>query len=192
MTATAGGEHFNTTRRSTWVSRISGIVERNEEPRWEIWDLCQIPLVLAELKVASGRLGFELGDCMTLGISVNDFLRLRTLLPRARLDDASPLIRKLMSVHTDLEIERLRSACEAGIAVHDMVPSILRAGMTERVVLDELSHRFRERFPTPDHSYQPAGGWDVRNSSRADSNPFHTEISDRAFRGRDLPEPERR
>ncbi|MBV9544501.1 MAG: M24 family peptidase [Chloroflexi bacterium] len=39
MTPTAGGEHFNTTRRSTWVTNIRSIVERSVSPRHEIWDI---------------------------------------------------------------------------------------------------------------------------------------------------------
>jgi len=82
MTSTAAGEHLNTTPRSTWVSEIHGIVERSGRPgRVEIWALEQMPPYLAELGLARGRLGFELGDCMTLGLSVADFLRLRELMP---------------------------------------------------------------------------------------------------------------
>src|SRR5262245_27161020 len=32
MTPTAAGEHFNTTRRSTWVTHVRGIAERAEWP----------------------------------------------------------------------------------------------------------------------------------------------------------------
>ncbi len=186
MTATAGGEHFNTTRRSTWVSRIGAIVERAEAPRWETWDIGQIPPILAELGLARGRLGFELGDCMTLGLSVNDFLRLRGLMPHAQFEDASPVIRRLMSLHTALEIEWLRTACMAGTEVHDMVPEVLRAGMTERSVLELLAGRVAGRFPAPDYTYQPAGGWDVRNLEAGDSNPFHSEVTSRMFKAGDL------
>ena len=36
MTPTAAGEHFNTTRRSTWVTHIRDIAERAEWPRCEL------------------------------------------------------------------------------------------------------------------------------------------------------------
>jgi len=36
-----------------------------------------MPGAFAELGLQTSRLAFELGDNMTLGISVNDFLRLR-------------------------------------------------------------------------------------------------------------------
>lgn len=185
MTPTAGGEHFNTTRRSTWVTHIRSIVERFEWPRHEIWELGQMPQIFEELGLDRGRLGFELGDCMTLGLSVNDFLRLRELMPQAQLVDGSPAIRRLMSVHTPEEIERTRRACEAGVWIHNQVPEVLRPGMTEREFTDQLAATFRERFGEG-YAYRPAGAWDVRNPVTGDSNFFHTVITDRVFKAGDL------
>lgn len=185
MPPTTGGEHFSTTRRSTWVTDISGIVERAEWPRWELWDVAQIPELFIELGVDRGRLGFELGDCMTLGISVNDFLRLRDLLPHAELLDAAPALRRLMSIHTTEEIDRVRHACQAAVWIHGQVPTVLRRGITERQFADELAERFAGRFSEGYH-YDRASGWDVRNPRTEDSNPFHTVATDRVFHDGDL------
>lgn len=185
MTPTGGGEHFNTTRRSTWVTHIRAIVERAEWPRWEIWGLQQVPQIFAELGLSRSRLGFELGDCMTLGISVNDFLRLRELMPHAELVDASPVIRRLMSVHTPEEIERVRRACQAAVWIHKQVPSVLRPGMSERELVDQLAERFRQRYGKG-YVYRPDGAWDVRNPESGDSNFYHAVITDRVFRRGDL------
>jgi Xaa-Pro aminopeptidase len=185
MAPTSCGEHFNTTRRSTWVTRIGAIVERADPPRHELWDLAQMPEVFAALGLTRGRLGFELGDCMTLGISVNDFLRLRDLMPAAALVDGSPVIRRLMSIHTPEEIERVRRACAAGVWIHNQVPALLRPGMTERELLGRLAAAFAGRFGTG-YAYQPAGGWDVRNPDGADSNTYHAAVTDRPYRRGDL------
>jgi Xaa-Pro aminopeptidase len=185
MTPTTAGEHFNTTRRSTWVTHIRAIVERTTWPRHEIWDLDQMPGVFAELGLSRGRLGFELGDCMTLGVSVADFLRLRELMPSAQLVDGSSVIRWLMSVHTPLEIERLRLACEAGVWIHAQVPRLLRAGMTEREFLARMGAAFRDRWGEG-YIYRETGGWDVRNAARDDSNHFHAVVTERVFRSGDL------
>ena len=185
MTPTAGGEHFNTTRRSTWVSEIRSIVERADPPRLEIWDLRQIPVIFETLGIATGRLGFELGDCMTLGIAVNDFLELRELLPSAELVDGSPVYRRLMSVHTPLEIEWVRRACEAGVWIHDQVPELLRPGITEREFFGALLDRFQSTHG-PDYHYQVAGVWDVRNPGAGDSNIFHAAVTDRPYRPGDF------
>jgi Xaa-Pro aminopeptidase len=185
MAPTSNGEHFNTTRRSTWVSQIRGIVERTEGERHEIWALEQIPGLFADLGLSSGRLGFELGDCMTLGISVNDFLRLRELMPHAALVDGSPVIRRLMSVHTPLEIERTRLACQAGIWVHERTTELLRPGLTERQFLAALDAAFATHFGDG-YAYRMAGGWETRNPIGDDSNFFHSVITDRVFRVGDL------
>ena len=55
---------------------------------YEIWDSRRCRACFADLGLARGRLGFELGDCMTLGLSVNDFLRLRELMPGPRWSTA--------------------------------------------------------------------------------------------------------
>jgi Xaa-Pro dipeptidase len=173
--------HFNTLRRSVWVSEIRPLVERAPWPRTEIWDVAQMARAFADLGLDRGRLGFELGDNMTLGISVNDFLRLRELVPDASFVDAGPVIRRLMSVHTPLEIERLRLACAAGVWIHQQVPLVLRPGQSEREFLGLLTARFREQYGAG-YAYQPAGGWDVRNPLTGDSSRYHAAITDRVFK----------
>jgi len=181
MTPSAGGEHFNTTRRSTHVSEIRAIVERATPPRVEIWALEQLPGIFAELGLEEARIGFELGDCMTLGMSFLDFCRLKDLMPKADLVDGSPVIRWLMSVLTPWELENLRTACEAAVWIHERVPEILRPGMTEREFLDRLNQRVTEQYRPP-FEYHHAGAWDVRNASAPEtSNSFHAVVTDRPF-----------
>jgi len=187
MTPTAAGEHFNTTRRSTWVSEIRGIVERADAPgRVEIWALEQMPLFLADLGLSRGRLGFELGDCMTLGISVLDFLRLKELMPKADFVDGSSVIRRLMSIHTPWEVEQLRAACRAADWIHAETPALLRSGMIERELFALLEQRFAAQFAEP-FSYTATGVWDVRNAADAASmNSFHAVATDRVYRAGDV------
>ncbi|MCC2626429.1 MAG: peptidase [Thermomicrobiales bacterium] len=184
MTPTTAGEHMNTTRRSTWVTHILPIVERVEWPRVELWDLEQMPQIFTRLNLERGRLGFELGDCMTLGLSVNDFMALQTLLPQARLSDASPVIRTLMSVHTPLEIERIRKACEAGVWIHNQLPHLLQPDMTERELLAALRARFAATY-AEGYTYKAEGAWDVRNKRAGDYNLFHAGPTDRPYRAGD-------
>ena len=184
MTPTACGEHFNTTRRSTWVTHIRAIVERAHWPRCEIWDIGQMPWVFAELGLERGRLGFELGDCMTIGMSFNDFIRLRELMPQGQLVDGSPVIRKLMQKPTPEEVSRVRRACQAGVWMHEQVPRILRPGMTEIEFRAKLGEAFAARFGAG-YSYRSDGAWDIRNPRAGDSSFFHHVATDRRFRGGD-------
>ena len=181
MTPTACGEHFNTTRRSTWVTHIRAIVERASWPRHEIWDITQMPWVFAELGLERGRLGFELGDCMTLGISFNDFGRLRQLMPQAQLVDGSTVIRRLMQIPTPEEVARVRKACQAGVWIHEQVPHILRPGMTEGKFRRKLGEAFFAQFGEG-YSYRSDGGWDIRNPQGGDSSFFHYVATGRKFR----------
>ncbi len=180
MTPT-NNHNFASARRGTWVSHVREIVERTEWPRIEIWGLDQIPGIFAELGLARSRLGFELGDTMTLGLSVNDFLRLRELLASAQLVDASPAIRRLMAIQTPLEIERMRLACEAGVWIHGQVARILRPGLTERELFGQLSEAFAARFGSGYH-YEVEGGWDVRNADAGEYHLYHHGVTDRVFR----------
>jgi Xaa-Pro dipeptidase len=187
MPPTTGGEHFNTTRRSTWVSEIRGIAERTRWPRRELWDLAQVAGWFADLGLEKARLGFELGDGMTLGLAVNDFLELRTVLPKATIVDGSEAIRRLMSIHTPLEIERLRRACCAGVAMHNLVPKVLQVGITEHALVRILTQQFEAEFGGQGYTYRPEGAWDVRNPSRfRDDNCYHVELTYRAYAVGDL------
>jgi Xaa-Pro aminopeptidase len=187
MTPTAGGEHFMTTRRMTWVSEIRGIAERTfRRDRVEMWALEQLPLALEDLGLRGARVGFELGDCMTLGLSYLDLARLKETMQVFRLVDGSPVIRRLMSVLTRWEIETLGRACRAADWIHARVPEHLRPGMTEREFLDCLAERFAEQFAAPFH-YSPVGAWDVRNAGEPGStNAFHAVVTDRPFRRGDV------
>jgi Xaa-Pro aminopeptidase len=181
MTPTACGEHFNTTRRSTWVTHIRAIVERAHWPRYEIWDIAQMPWVFAELGLERGRLGFELGDCMTMGITFNDFMRLRELMPNAQLVDGSPVMRRLRQIPTPEEESRVRKACQAGVWMHEQVTQILRPGMTEREFQGKMEEAFAAQFGKG-YAYQVSRGWDVRNPEGRDSSFFHSVATDREFR----------
>jgi Xaa-Pro aminopeptidase len=180
MTPTTNGEHLNTTRRSTWVTHLLPLVERAEWPRVELWDIRQIPAIFARLGLSSARLGFELGDCTTLGLTVNDFLALRELMTRAELVDGSSVIRALMSVHTPLEIDRVRLACQAGVWIYDQMAELLRPGQTERALIQALTERFASRYGAG-YAYRADGFWDVRNPTRDDANLFHAAITDRVY-----------
>jgi Xaa-Pro aminopeptidase len=183
-TTPTNNHNFNTQHRATWVSEIRPLVERSEWPRTEIWGINQMPAIFGELGLNHKRLGFELGDNTTLGMSVNDFLRLRELLPHARLADGSPVIRRLLTVQTPLEIERTRLACQAGVWIHHQVPRLVRPGLTEREVFRSLSAAFASQFGV-DYSYRPTGNWDVRNAEHGEYNLHHHIVTDRVYRAGD-------
>ena len=60
-----------------------------------------------------------------------------------------------MSIHTPLEIERLRRACYAGVAVHNLVPEVLQVGMTEYTLVRILTQLFEVEFGRQGYAYRP-------------------------------------
>ncbi len=154
-------------------------------PRREIWALEQMPRIFAELGLERGRLGFELGDCMTLGINTNDFLALRELMLRAQLVDGSTVICRLMSIHTPWEIACVRKACEATVWIYAQIRGVLRPDLAEREFVDALGVAFAGHFGDG-YAYQVGGLWDVRNPGAGDSNIFHEAVTNRVFRKGDL------
>jgi Xaa-Pro aminopeptidase len=183
-TTPTNNHNFNTQRRATWVSEIRPIVERSVWPRVEIWGIDQMPAIFADLGLSRKRLGFELGDNTTIGMSVNDFLQLRELMPQARFVDGSPVIRRLLTVQTPLEIERSRIACHAGVWIHNQVPRLLRPGLTERDLFHRLSSAFAQQFGDG-YSYVPTGNWDVRNAEHGNDNLHHHIETERVYRAGD-------
>ena len=85
-----------------------------------IWGRCRKSSRAWDLRRRPPRLrAWRLHDARAVG---QRFSGATELCPEAQLCDASPVIRTLMSVHTPLEIERIRKACEAGVWIHDQVP----------------------------------------------------------------------
>ena len=144
-----------------------------------------MPGIFSDLGLSRGRLGFELGDGMTLGISVNDYVTLQRLMPGAEFVDASLVFRRLLSIHTPREIDGRGPACQAGAWIHDQLPQVLRPGMTEAELARRLTETFYARYAAP-YAYHGDGYWDVRNPAAGDSNFFHSLLSDRVFRPGDV------
>ncbi len=98
LSPTMGGEVLNTARKRTWVKNLRNVVERHsKENRLEIWRVEWIVRAFRELKLDRARLGWELGDCQSLGVNYNDFLEFKRLMPMAESVDASPILRRLIS-----------------------------------------------------------------------------------------------
>jgi Xaa-Pro aminopeptidase len=82
---------------------------------------------------------------------------------------------------TPLEIDRIRTACQAGVWIHVQVPQLLTAGMTERELHADLANHFATANGEG-YGYQPDGAWDVRSRISGDSNVYHAAVTDRRYR----------
>ena len=182
LTPTHGGENQNTARKRTWVTNIGSVVERhNEKDRAEQWGLEWMVKAFKELRLDKAKLGWELGDCQTLGISYNDFNEVKRLMPEAQFLDGSGVLRRLHQFPTPLQLDIIRKACHAGAKMHDQVVEIARIGMTEKEFAEKMHRRFEELNFGEGYSF--AGGYDdVRNPKHPEMNlMFKGQITKRRF-----------
>jgi len=64
-------------------------------------------------------------------LPVNDFRRLEKLLPEAAFEDVGPAIVRQRAVKSPWEVARIRAAAAVTLGVCELVPGILREGLTE-------------------------------------------------------------
>ncbi len=182
LTPTHGGENQNTARKRTWVTNIRSVVERHEDrDRVEQWGVEWMVKAFKELKLDTAKLGWELGDCQTLGISYNDFNEFKRLMPGAQFVDGSRVLRRLHQFPTPFQLDVIRKACCVGVKMHDQVPEIVKIGMTEKEFAGRMRRRFEELNLGEGYSF--AGGYDdVRNPKHPEMNlMFKGQITGRPF-----------
>ena len=90
-----------------------------------------IRAVLEERGLAAAVIGIELGRDTLLAIPVNDFLRLREELPRARFVESGPVVWGCRTIKSEWEIEAQRKACAIGGAAWKKCLAELRPGVTQ-------------------------------------------------------------
>ena len=113
------------------------------EPPWPLalyQDLKEIPRILTRAGLEfQGPLGLEL-DVMPAAL----YLRFREqLFPRAPLQDLSPVIRRQRMVKSAYELEQLRGAAAILDRAYQLIPELLKPGVTELEVAAALEHRLR-------------------------------------------------
>jgi Xaa-Pro aminopeptidase len=110
---------------TTWVRpsniRTAGLMSNAEA----------ITTVLKEKGLERARIGAELGREQYLGINYKDFTAVGQALPQAELRDAAPLLLKLRSVKSAMEIAYMRQAAEITAQAEDEAFNQAQVGMTE-------------------------------------------------------------
>ncbi|MBO6948348.1 MAG: aminopeptidase P family protein [Rhodospirillales bacterium] len=86
---------------------------------------------LKEVTGGTGDIGLPMGPETSLRMSLNDFERLKDLIAPMQFRDASPIIRALRMVKSELEIDKTRHICQLLSGVFEDLPSRLSLGMTE-------------------------------------------------------------
>ncbi|MEM3507666.1 MAG: Xaa-Pro peptidase family protein [Candidatus Bathyarchaeia archaeon] len=106
--------------------------------------------VMDEKGLAKGVIGAELGYEQRLGISYNDFEKLKKEIPNAKFLDASGIIWELRMVKSKSEIERIRKACEITSKAYKKCFETIKEGMSEIEVMKILfDFMFKEGGSSP-------------------------------------------
>jgi len=113
-----------------------------------------------------GRLGAELGWEFSLRMPMADFRRLEGALGgRAEFRDATPLLKLLRTLKSSAEVRTHKETCLRQSSAMDRMPTLLRAGMTEREVCRlariELFRAGADRVPYMSCRSGPGGYDDI-------------------------------
>jgi Xaa-Pro dipeptidase len=124
-------------RKESWVADIRTYASMYDAPM----DL--IKNVFGEKALTSAQIGAELGREQRLGLSYNDFNKIKKGLPNAHFIDASDLLWSLRVVKSPLEIDCIRRACDITGRAFENTFKMIKEGMTEkeatRIMTDSLT-----------------------------------------------------
>jgi len=117
-----------TTRRETWIKDVRVYKDFIKGP------LMSIAEIFKQLGLMEGRVGAELGYEQRIGLPFNDFLKLQKMFPRLTFVDASKLIWEVRVIKSNLEIERLREACNITSKAYEECFNEIHEGLSEKDV----------------------------------------------------------
>jgi len=75
-------------------------------------------------------------------LPAGQFFTLKKLLPKTEFFSAAPIIYGLRSVKSKEEQEDLRNSCKATIEILEIIPDIVKLGMTENEIKAEIEYRY--------------------------------------------------
>ncbi len=119
-------------QRQTWVKDLRTYSSLLGAPIVLVKD------VIRELKLTTGRIGAELGAMQRLGVSFDDFIRLKKELSAVEFVDANDILWELRMVKSSYEIECHRKAVEISCKAIERCFNIVREGMTDAKAVKKL------------------------------------------------------
>lgn len=94
----------------------------------------ELQMIMYELGIKDGDVGFELGFEQRIGFEVRAFLELKELCKNENFIDASDVIWEQRIIKSSYEIQCLRKASDATSYAHDEIVKYIKPGMSEREV----------------------------------------------------------
>ncbi|RXG83575.1 M24 family metallopeptidase [Bradyrhizobium zhanjiangense] len=127
-------------QRRSWISDIRSW----PSPRPGDEGVTLVIEALRECLTSGDRVGVEIGPESRLGMSFNDFIRIRDELAPTEFVDAGRLMQTLRMVKSTEEVERMRRACSIVGEAFEWLPNVLRPGISEYDVHDVLNRKILE------------------------------------------------
>jgi Xaa-Pro aminopeptidase len=101
--------------------------------------LSELGRVFDDLGLRTARIGVELGFEQRLGIPVAEYERIRAEFPRARFDDAAPLLWRLRMIKSARDTEAIRAACRITTDAYERAFNGATLGELDRSVADRMT-----------------------------------------------------
>jgi Xaa-Pro dipeptidase len=122
---------YNVATETSWIDdvRTWGGWRRKDsvsDPISGIQEACR------DLGILNGTIGLELGYGQRVGMSQDDFAKMRDCLSEAKIVDVGPVMWALREIKSDREVEAIRVACDATTRAFERGFASIKPGMTER------------------------------------------------------------
>lgn len=120
----------------TWIRDIRGWNSPNPGDE----GISLLSEAILELADRTACLGIMKGAESHLRMPLADYEKLLTSLKGCKILDASPLIRKLRSIKSAAETEKIRHVCQAASRAFEKLPERITPGMTQRDTFQAFKH----------------------------------------------------
>lgn len=127
--------------------------------------------VMVEKGLSRSKVGIELGNGHRLGMTMEQYMRLRELLPGVEFVDSSNAIWDVRMVKSPAEIEYIRKSCQANDMGFQAAVDAIRQGATEKEVACAMARAMVEGGAVPDFLTVAAGPnrYDMMNPYASES-----------------------
>ena len=120
--------------RATWIDDIHSW----SSPAPEDDGVSLLASVIKKMPIRHGRLGFTLGLQSRLRMPQQDFINLTQQLSTYEIIDVALMMHELLSIKSELEVNKIRHACEITSIGFNALPDMARIGDTQREICAQL------------------------------------------------------
>jgi Xaa-Pro aminopeptidase len=170
--------HIGNAKNTSWIEnlKIWGIDGRNYVDC--IKEICN------ELGIHNRRIGMELN--WRLNMTQNQFDYLKKDLAKAEIVDATDIFEDIRVVKSDEEVRRIKKACDITVMSWKEAFDSLKAGKTERDLLNDITISMLEKGADNNYNYYAGKGALHLRSGEKRKTQMGPAISDRVIKSGDI------